>query len=80
MAMAPDVIRVRPLPDYGLEAEFATGERHLFDMRPYLAYPAFAPLAEGSLFMKVHVVQGTVVWTEEIDISPDTLYWRGLPI
>lgn len=77
--MTPDVVRVRPLPDYLLEAEFATGERRLFDMRPYLAYPAFAALTEGSLFMKAHVALGTVAWTDEIDISPDTLYLRGVP-
>ncbi|EXI66575.1 MAG: hypothetical protein AW08_02480 [Candidatus Accumulibacter adjunctus] len=78
--MTPDVVRVRPLPDYQLEAEFATGEWRVFDMRPYLAYPAFAALAEGSLFMKAHVVLGTVAWTDEIDISPDTLYLCGLPV
>ena len=32
----------------------------LFDMRHYLDYPAFAPLAEGTLFMRAHVVLGTV--------------------
>jgi hypothetical protein len=50
----------------------------LIDMRPYLTYPAFAPLAEGTLFMKAHASLGTVAWTDEIDISPDTLYLRGL--
>jgi hypothetical protein len=49
--MAPDVVRVRPLSEYRLEVEFATGETRLIDMRPYLTYPAFAPLAEGTLFM-----------------------------
>ena len=75
--MTPDVVSVNPLPDYRLEADFVNGEKRLFDMRPYLAYPAFAPLAEGALFMKAHVVLGTVAWTNEIDISPDTLYLRG---
>jgi hypothetical protein len=78
--MAPDVVSVKPLPDYLLEAGFASGEKRLFDMRPYLAYPAFAPLADGALFMKAHVALGTVVWTDEIDLSPDTLYLRGQPI
>jgi hypothetical protein len=27
----------------------------------------------------VHVAHGTVAWTDEIDLSPDTLYLRGLP-
>ena len=72
--MTPDVVRVKPLPDYCLEAEFETGERRHFDMKPYLRYPAFAPLVENNLFMKAHVVRGVVTWNDEIDLSPDTLY------
>jgi hypothetical protein len=75
-----DVVSVKPLADYRLEAGFATGERRLFDMRPYPAYPTFVPLADGALFMKAHVALGTVAWTDEVDISPDTLYLRGQPV
>lgn len=75
--MTPDVIRVKTLPAFCLEAEFETGERRLFDMKPYLAYPAFSALQNESLFAKAHVQYGTVVWTEDIDVSPDTLYIRG---
>ena len=75
--MTPDVVRVRALPGYVIEAEFKNGEVRRFDMKPYLSYPAFAPLAEDGLFMKAHVVHGAVAWNEEIDLSPDTLYLRG---
>jgi hypothetical protein len=75
--MTPKVVRVKPLPDFCLEADFATGERRWFDMKPYLGYPAFAPLAEGNLFMKAHIANGAVAWNEEIDLSPDTLYLRS---
>ena len=78
--MTPDVIGVKPLPDYRLEADFANGEKRVFDMRLYLGYPAYAPLAKDALFMKAHVVLGTVAWTDEIDISPDTLYLCGAPV
>ena len=76
--MTPDVIRVVALPDYSIEAEFATGEVRRFDMRPYLDFPAFAALKEPGMFMRARVGNGTVVWTGEIDLSPDTLYLRGL--
>ena len=46
-------------------------------MKPYLHYPAFSPLTENGLFMRAHVANGTVVWNEEIDLSPDTLYLLG---
>lgn len=78
--MTPDVVRVKPLPGFLLEADFADGERRLFNMRPYLAWPAFAPLAQRALFMRADVALGTVAWTDEIDISPDTLYLRGAPL
>lgn len=48
-------------------------------MRPYLDLPAYVALKEPGLFMHAHVEHGTVVWSEEIDLSPDTLYLRGLP-
>jgi hypothetical protein len=78
--MTPDVVAVKPLADYQLETDFANGEKRLFDLRPYLDYPAFAPLAEAALFMTAQVAVGTVVWTDEIDVSPDTLYLRGAPL
>jgi hypothetical protein len=77
--MAPNVTRVQASPDFFIEAEFATGEMRRFDMRPYLAYPAFAALSDTNLFMRAHVEYGVVVWNDEIDLSPDTLYLRGLP-
>jgi hypothetical protein len=75
--MTPDVIKVKALPDYLIEAEFENGETRRFDMRPYLDYPAFSLLKEDALFMRAHVEQGVVVWNDEVDLSPDTLYLRG---
>lgn len=75
--MTPDVVSVKTLPSYLLEAEFENGEVRRFDMSPYLKYPAFAPLITSALFEKAHVEHGTIVWTDEIDFSPDTLYLLG---
>jgi hypothetical protein len=79
MTMSPDVIKVSVSSDYSILAEFETGEVRRFDMRPYLEYPAFAALKEPGMFMRAHVEHGTVVWSEDIDLSPDTLYLRGQP-
>jgi hypothetical protein len=59
--------------------EFKNGEARRFSMLPYLDYPAYCPLKDTSLFMKAHVENGTVTWTEDIDVSPDTLYIEGFP-
>ncbi|MDF9393712.1 MULTISPECIES: DUF2442 domain-containing protein [Methylococcus] len=75
--MTPDVVEVKALPEYTLLVRFANGELRRFDMRPYLRYPAFAHLQDPALFQSAHVQHGTVAWTNDIDVSPDTLYLRG---
>ena len=75
--MTPDVVKVRALPGYLIEAEFENGEVRRFDMKPYRDYPAFSVLKEDALFMHAHVEGGVVVWNDEVDLSPDTLYLRG---
>ena len=76
--MTPDVIEVKALPNFVIQATFADGEVRCLDMHPYLDYPAFAELREASLFMRAHVANGVVAWNEEIDLSPDILYLRGV--
>lgn len=75
--MTPDVIHVKTLPDYWLQAEFENGEFRRLDMKPYLVYPAFSRLKEDALFEKAHVLHGAVAWNDEIDLSPDTVYLAG---
>ena len=75
--MTPDVIKVVATPDFFMNVEFATGEMRRFDMRPYLQYPAFAELKQPGVFLRARVEHGTVAWSEDIDISPDTIFLRG---
>ena len=77
--MTTDVIDVKTQPNFELMVTFADGARKLFSMLPYLQYPAFRPLSEPGKFDLAHVSNGTVEWTDEIDISPDTLYIAGHP-
>ncbi len=73
-AMNPDVVSVIPQADYCLLVTFETGERKSFDVKPYLQYPAFQKLTKPGFFEKAHVEYGTVVWDENTDLSPDSLY------
>jgi hypothetical protein len=75
--MTPDVISVNALPGYVIEAVFATGDVRRLNMGPYLEFPAFSALKESRLFMRAQVEHGVVVWNDEIDLSPDTLFARG---
>lgn len=72
--MNPRITSVTPLEDFRLELTFANNEVKEFDMKPYLSYPIYTELNDTSFFKKAKVMLGTVVWNDEIDMSPDTLY------
>lgn len=76
--MNPDVIAVSPQADYCLLVTFATGERKQFDVKPYLQYPVFQKLTKPGYFEKARVQYGTVVWDEQTDLSPDSLFKEGV--
>ncbi len=70
---------VRPLEDYKLWVRFNTGEAKVFDFKPLLHKPAFAPLADEALFKQVYIDYGVTVWDDgNIDIAPETLYSEGV--
>ena len=71
-----DVIQVEPRPDGTLALVFENQEKRVFDMKPYLSRKPFLKLQEPALFMQAKVGLGTVVWPENIDIAPETL-WEG---
>ena len=57
----------------------STGEAKVFDFKPLLKMPAFAPLADMDVFRGVYIDYGTAVWCDgDIDIAPGTLYEEGI--
>jgi hypothetical protein len=74
-----DVVCVVAEPGYTLHLQFENGEKRVFDMRPYMRKKPFIQL-NGSLFTKAFVDYGTVCWPGNIDIAPETLYDRSVPI
>ena len=77
--MLIDVVTVKPQHDFQLDLEFENGERRRFDMRPLLEIKPWNRIASLSLFKRVRVDYGTVVWPGEIDIAPETLYDLSVP-
>jgi hypothetical protein len=70
---------IRPLDDYRLWVRFSTGEAKVFNFKPLLDTPAFAPLTEKSVFNNVYIDYGVPVWNDgDIDISPEVLYKDGV--
>lgn len=72
--MNPRIIKVKALENFILELEFSNNECKIFDTKPYLHYPIYQQLNDAHFFSAVRVGLGTVVWDDEIDFSPDTLY------
>ncbi|MBB1077954.1 DUF2442 domain-containing protein [Rhodoferax sp. 4810] len=75
-----DVTGVQVKPNYHLELEFENGERRLFDMSAYMDRKPFIQLKQSSLFACASIDYGTVVWPGDIDIAPETLYERSIPL
>ena len=74
------VIKVAPRENYHLELWFDDGSHKLFDVRPYLDKGVFRRLQEGGLFRAAYASGGTVCWPSGLDIAPETLYDRSLPL
>ena len=71
---------VRPMEDFKLWLRFSTGEAKVFDFKPLLEKPAFAPLADRAVFNGVYIDYGVTVWNNgNIDISPKFLYDNAIP-
>jgi len=76
----PYVKQVYPLDDYRLELVFETGERRIFDAKPYLHRGIFTRLQNRAVFQSARVVAGSVEWAGELDLSYDTLYLESEPV
>ncbi len=65
-------------PDFRLLLTFRSGEQRVFDAASLLILPAYRRVRD--IFSSAQVEFGTVVWPGDIDISPDTLYLKSVPI
>ena len=71
---------IRAMDNYLLWIRFNTGEARVFDFKPLLDSPAFAPLADKAVFRDVYIDYGIPVWNDgDIDISPEYLYENSVP-
>jgi len=75
--MLIDVIDVKIKDNFFLLLEFENGEKKEFDCKTLFEKMPFEILRDKAFFKKARVAFGTVVWSDEIDISPETLYFEG---
>ena len=78
--MTPHITRAEPYGDHTIAITFENGELRLFDFKPYLDTPVFAPLVDLDLFQQVRIVHGSLEWPGERDLAYDSLYAESVPL
>ena len=78
--LGPRVTDVIPSDNYELLITFNNGEKRIFDAHQLLDMKVFLPLKNIAFFKSVKVEFGTVVWPQDIDYCPDTLYVQSIPV
>lgn len=72
--MNPRPVDVKPLEEFELLVTFQNGEKRIFDAKPLLSLPLYAPLKDIALFRKAQADGMCVFWNEDIDLCPDMVY------
>ena len=78
--MNPRVKEVKSTDDYKLILTFKNDEKAIYDCSNLLNFGVFKELTDINYFKLVSVKYGTVVWPNEQDICPDTLYLDSIKI
>jgi hypothetical protein len=78
--MLLDVTRVAVQAHFTLLLEFENGEQRSFNMAAFIDQKPWARLKAGNAFQCAFVENGTVAWPGNIDIDPETLYERSVPL
>lgn len=78
----PRVTAIAPLTGFRVHFTFWDGTEADLDLEPLLHGPIFEPLRhDPALFAQMYLEDDTIVWPNEADIAPETLYdlARGIP-
>ena len=73
-------LSVKAVDDYKLIIKFSTGEEKIYDAKGDIDHGVFQSLRDKNLFERARIARGTVVWNDELDIAPETLYQDSKPI
>lgn len=88
------IVKVEPMADYQLLLEFDNGERRVYDCKPLMHEGSvFEALRQEDTFERVYLddthavawdidpnVDSEMVWSNKLDICPDTCYVDGLEL
>lgn len=78
--MLHDVIHVVAKPGFTLHLEFDNGEQRVFHMLDFIDQRPWNRLKVEQAFYGAFIENGTVNWLGNLDIDPETLYERSVPV
>lgn len=71
-------VAVKCLRDYKLLITFSNGEKKLYNAQDDIHQGVLTKLQNKSFFAQAKIARGSVVWDDEIDIAPETLYAESI--
>jgi len=74
------ITAVTPQDNYILFLTFENGEQRYLDMKPYLHRGVFKELKDKDIFYTAHLSFDTVSWKNEVDLAPEILYEKSIPV
>lgn len=78
--LRPTATQVSPAENYEIIIEFDTGERKIFDVKPYIKGQWYQELADKNYFRAVFTNGYTVEWPHGQDLCPDEIYFNSQPL
>lgn len=75
-----NIAQISPMADAKLHVQMEDGTSGIFDVTPYLQFPAFKALASESEFSKLTNGGYYIAWACGADLSVDTIvaHWQPL--
>ena len=66
------------LGDYKLLITFSNGEKKLYNAQDDIHQGVLTKLQNKTFFAQAKIARGSVIWDDEIDIAPETLYAESI--
>ncbi len=77
--MLLDIVDFDFLNEYKILLTFENGEKREFDCATLIDQKPFQVFEDKNYFKRAKIEYGTLVWPNEIDIAPETLYVCSTP-
>lgn len=78
--LRPTATEVTSTKDYKLIVAFDSGEKKMFDVKPYIKGEWYGELKDISYFNTVKTDGYSVCWENGQDLCPDELYYNSILI